>query len=81
MPPMRTPPERPADQQFNNADSYGMAFETAWGRLSSSRAGHDLSREVRLESVLSELSDHPFAVRQPELVRQVAEFRLRLLRC
>ncbi len=38
------------------------------------------AREAALEGVISALSEHPFALKEPELVRQVAEFRLRLLK-
>ncbi len=62
---------------FDNADSYGMAFDDAWKRQQSSAA--DLGREERKQRVIGELADHPFAVNQPELVPAVAEFRLRLL--
>ncbi|CAK6691306.1 hypothetical protein KBZ18_15705 [Synechococcus sp. Cruz-9H2] len=76
---MRTPPERPANQQFSNADSYGMAFDEAWERIGSLDPADSGAREAALQGVISALSDHPFALSQPELVRQVAEFRLRLL--
>ncbi|MCP9885235.1 hypothetical protein KBY97_08880 [Synechococcus sp. ATX 2A4] len=76
---MRTPPEQPANQQFSNADSYGMAFDEAWGRIGSLDPTDSGAREAALQGVISALSDHPFALSQPELVRQVAEFRLRLL--
>lgn len=77
---MRTPPERPSNQQFSNADSYGMAFDEAWGRNGDLDPADPGARDSALERVISSLSDHPFALSQPELVRQVAEFRLRLLR-
>ncbi|WP_094555040.1 hypothetical protein [Synechococcus sp. 1G10] len=75
---MRTPPEQPANQQFNNADSYGIAFDEAWGRIGSLDPADSGAREAALQGVISGLCDHPFALSQPELVRQVAEFRLRL---
>jgi hypothetical protein len=76
---MRTPPDRPANQQFSNADSYGMAFDEAWARIGTLDPEDPTAREAALEGVIIALSDHPFALSQPELVRQVAEFRLRLL--
>jgi hypothetical protein len=77
---MRTPPERPSDQQFSNADSYGMAFDQAWERLGNPGDDDPARRDAALQTVLAELSEHPFALSQPQLVLQVAEFRLRLLR-
>ncbi|MCT0214070.1 MULTISPECIES: hypothetical protein [unclassified Synechococcus] len=76
---MRTPPDRPVDQQFNNADSYAMAFDAAWEKLNQQTAAEGLNREARLQQAIADLSDHPFALNQPELALQVATFRLRLL--
>jgi hypothetical protein len=74
MPPL---PEPPSDRLFNNADSFAQAFDEAWGRH---RQRHgDLDAEARTEIVRSEVSDHPFVLNQPEMARQVAAFRIRLL--
>ena len=51
----------------------------AWMRIVSLDPADSGAREAALQGVISALSDHPFALSQPELVRQVAEFRLRLL--
>ena len=77
---MRTPPERNPNQLFNNADSFGIVFDEAWQLHNRENPGHSLSRQEKLELILAELGHHPFAESSPELIRQVAEFRLRLLR-
>jgi len=77
---MRTPPERNPNQLFNNADSFGIVFDEAWRRHSLENPDHVLSRSEKLELIVGQLGHHPFAESSPELIRQVAEFRLRLLR-
>ncbi len=57
-----------------------MAFDTAWERMTVRQPMESQDREATVERILAELSDHPFAQSQPELVRQVAGFRLRLLK-
>jgi len=74
MPPL---PEPPSDRQFNNADSFAQAFDEAWQRHQKQHAA--LAADARTELVLTEVSDHPFVLAQPELARQVAAFRIRLL--
>jgi len=65
------------NRQFNNADSFAMAFDAAWKK--STAIESDPDGTSRLQSVLGSLQAHPFMESSPELARQVAEFRLRLL--
>jgi len=74
MPPL---PEPPSDQVFNNADSFAQAFDEAWNRHTRQHGAMDSA--ARTEQVLSEVGDHPFASEQPEMAKQVATFRIRLL--
>jgi len=76
---MRTPPERNPNQLFNNADSFGIVFDEAWQLHSKENPSHGLSREAKIELIVGQLGHHPFAESEPELLRQVAEFRLRLM--
>ena len=76
---MRTPPERDVNQLFDNADSFGMVFDAAWKRHGEEKPDHGLSNPEKLELILGQLASHPFRLSQPDLARQVAEFRLRLL--
>jgi hypothetical protein len=76
---MRTPPERNPNQLFNNADSFAISFDEAWRTHRTDRPMDDLSRSDKLDQVLTRLGDHPFARSNPDRVREVAEFRLRLL--
>ncbi len=70
-------PEPPSDRLFNNADSFAQAFDEAWTRHRRQHGELDLS--ARTDAVLAEVAEHPFAQSQPELARQVADFRIRLL--
>ena len=74
MPPL---PEPPSDQVFDNADSFAQAFDEAWAR--HQRQHGEMSPAERTEGVLSEVGEHPFVLNQPEMARQVAAFRIRLL--
>ncbi|MBM5819938.1 MAG: hypothetical protein FJ070_07635 [Cyanobacteria bacterium K_DeepCast_150m_m2_101] len=74
MPPL---PEPPSDRLFNNADSFAQAFDEAWTRHIRQHGAMDSA--ARTEQVLREVGDHPFACEQPEMAKQVAAFRIRLL--
>jgi hypothetical protein len=67
-----------SDRQFNNADSFATAFDAAWRRLASDGDTRSLSRLEKLNAVLGQLNDHPFAQVDAARAREVGEFRLRL---
>ncbi len=67
-----------SDRQFSNADSFATAFDEAWRRLDPQDIGSGMSRHEKLETVLRQLSDHPFAQVDAARAREVGEFRLRL---
>ncbi|MFO7630810.1 MAG: hypothetical protein R6W06_15120 [Prochlorococcaceae cyanobacterium] len=75
---MRTPPPS-SNRQFNNADSFAMAFDEAWQVHSRHHGEASMDRTSKLEQVFSLVSEHPFFQDQPAMARQVADFRLRLL--
>jgi hypothetical protein len=79
QPSMRTPPERSTSQLFNNADSFAMVFDEAWKRHNFEHPNHSLSVDEKLEKILAQVSEHPFALSSPQMSRQVAQFRTRLL--
>ena len=66
-----------SDRQFNNADGFAMAFDDAW--KADVRRNGERDVKSRLEIVMEALQDHPFMESSPEMARQVADFRLRLL--
>ena len=78
MTPFGEPPKGPSsDRVFNNADSFAQAFDEAWEQ--HKRAQAESSLDERTDAVLLAIDGHPFAREQPELARQVAQFRIRLL--
>ncbi|MCP9851171.1 hypothetical protein [Cyanobium sp. Morenito 9A2] len=76
---MGTPPEPNPSQLFNNADSFAMVFDEAWKRHTFLQPKHGLSTEAKLDLILDEVGEHPFALSSPQVARQVAQFRTRLL--
>ena len=78
MTPLGEPPQgRSSDRVFNNADSFAQAFDEAWHQHKRSQT--QASLDERTDAVLRAIDEHPFARQQPELARQVAQFRIRLL--
>jgi hypothetical protein len=71
-------PDKPG-QVFNNADSFGMAFDEAWQRHERTSPNHGLDTEQKKELMLEACADHPFMASNPAMARQVADFRIRLL--
>ena len=71
-------PDAGTDRVFDNADSFAMVFDRTWKQLRSSNKA-ELSQEEHLEAVLEAMSDHPFLISSPDMARQVAAFRIRLL--
>jgi hypothetical protein len=67
-----------SDRQFSNADSFATAFDEAWRRLDRHQSAGPLTRGEKMETVLSQLCDHPFAQVDAARAREVGEFRLRL---
>jgi hypothetical protein len=72
------PPDAATDRLFNNADSFAMVFDRTWKQLRSGK-GSNASQGDHLEAVLAAMADHPFLISSPEMARQVAGFRIRLL--
>lgn len=64
---------------FNNADSFAQAFDEAWAKHEQRDPHHGLDAAAKVDLMLERLADHPFLKSEPELARQVAGFRLRLL--
>ena len=71
-------PDAGTDRVFDNADSFAMVFDSTWKQLRSNESGQ-VSQDSHLENVLTAMADHPFLISSPEMARQVAAFRIRLL--
>ena len=55
-----------------------MVFDRTWKQLRGSNKV-ELNQDDHLEAVLEAMADHPFLISSPEIARQVAAFRIRLL--
>ncbi len=75
---MRELPEA-SNRLFNNADSFAQAFDEAWTQHEERDPHHGLDPAAKVDLMLERLADHPFLQNEPDLARQVAGFRLRLL--
>ena len=71
-------PDAGTDRVFDNADSFAMVFDRTWKQLRS-RGNGDVSHVDHLEAVFAAMADHPFLISSPEMAKQVAAFRIRLL--
>ncbi|MEB3263826.1 MAG: hypothetical protein VKJ66_05575 [Synechococcus sp.] len=71
---MPAPPPA-SDRMFDNADSFAQSFDDAWRALAACQG----DPTERLERALEHVREHPFMQSRPELARQVADFRIRLL--
>jgi hypothetical protein len=72
-------PQPLSDRLFNNADSFAHAFDQAWSEHGSGTSDAAMAKEEKLALILARTAEHPFAVSDPAMARQVAEFRIRLL--
>ena len=64
---------------YNNADSFGMAFDTAWKGFISKTTNEGINPDEKLDIVLETVKDHPFFKEFPLKAKEVARFRIRLL--
>jgi len=69
-----------SDGFYNNADSFAMAFDDIWKSYSSKQNQPIANKEDKINSILHELKDHPFLKSHPEKAKEIAIFRLRLLK-
>ena len=68
------------DRTFNNPDGFAMVFDRTWKQSAKTVEFADLSIDERIDLVIKQMDDHPFLQNEPEQARQVAIFRVRLLK-
>ena len=68
------------DRTFNNPDGFAMVFDRTWKKSAKTEEFADLSIDERIDLVIKQMDDHPFLQNEPEQARQVAIFRVRLLK-
>ncbi len=71
---------RESGQVFNNADSFAMSFDNAWKNYVAPEGETTLKDKEKLKVVLKMIKDHPFFQSSPKQAKEVALFRIRLLK-
>ena len=67
-----------SESLYNNADSFAMAFDTAWKACD---LGNDKNKEIdeKIEIAFDTIKNHPFLISNPIQSKNVALFRIKLL--
>ena len=63
-----------SDKKYNNADSFSMAFDDEWGKIEC----NDIKSKI--EKTIDSLADHPFVISNPEMAKNIANFRINSLK-
>ena len=63
---------------YNNADSFAMAFDTAWNECDLGN-NKDIKIDEKIELAFENIKNHPFLISNPIESRNVALFRIKLL--
>jgi len=63
---------------YNNADSFAMAFDTAWNEFDYEQ-NKQLSKEEKIKIIFEKMKDHPFLTQNPIQSKNIAIFRIKLL--
>ncbi len=73
------PTSQDNERVFNNADSFGMAFDAAWKNLKIEKEDKATNQSEKMRLVFEILKNHPFLKESPLQAEEVAKFRIRLL--
>ena len=71
--------DQESNRFYNNADSFSMAFDNAWGKHLEEANEISTSKEEKIKIILAKIKDHPFLKENPEKAQEIAHFRIRLL--
>ncbi len=63
---------------YNNADSFAIAFDTAWKECDF-KNNIDIETEERIERTFAKIQYHPFLIENPIQSKKIALFRIKLL--
>ena len=62
---------------YNNADSFGMAFDEAW-KDCDLRNNKDIKIDEKIEITFEKIKNHPFLIANPIESKNIALFRIKL---
>ena len=63
---------------YNNADSFAMAFDSAWNNCNLSDE-KDKNIEQKIQIAFEKIKTHPFLIENPNQAKDIALFRIKLL--
>ncbi len=66
------------NNQYNNADSFAMAFDAAWKDCGLG-SDKEINIEQRIEITFEKIKTHPFLIENPIQSKNIALFRIKLL--
>ena len=58
------------DKIYNNADSFAKSFDEEWQKANCD------DNFKKIDKVIEILSEHPFVISNPDIARNIAEFRI-----
>ncbi len=64
---------------YNNADSFAMSFDAAWKECDLGNI-KDTKIEEKIRITFEKISTHPFLIENPMQAKDIALFRIKLLR-
>jgi len=67
-----------SDNSYNNADSFAMAFDSAWKDWSFEE-DKDIKIEDKIQKTFEKIKNHPFLIKNPIESKNIAIFRIKLL--
>ena len=71
--------EASSENLYNNADSFAMAFDAAWKDCDLGN-NKDLKIDEKIEITFKKIRSHPFLIENPIQSKNIALFRIKLLR-
>ena len=66
------------ENQYNNADSFAMAFDTAWNGCDLIK-DKGITIDEKIVIAFEKIKDHPFLISNPIQSKNIAHFRIKLL--
>ncbi len=66
------------ENSYNNADSFSMAFDSAWKSCNINN-NKNLHIEEKIQLTFNKIKNHPFLIENPIESKNIAFFRIKLL--
>ena len=66
------------ENQYNNADSFAIAFDAAW-KACDQGENKDITIDEKIVITFHKIKNHPFLISNPIQSKNIAHFRIKLL--